>query len=150
VGGAVGSFLGCFVSVFGWGLLLWLIGRFVLRGQLDFMRAVEVAGLASAISALDTLIRLLLALVSSNPLAAPSLAMFMKDPDPSGLLYSLLSLANIMTFWVLAVRSVGLAKLAGVGFSRAAVWVFGCWGVLMGLLIGLGQALQKVFGGLAG
>lgn len=143
--GAVGAVFGSFVSLFWWGLLLWLIGRFVLKAELGFMKVLEVAGLASAISVLEALLRMLLIFGTSNPLASPSLALLMKNPEPQSKLFMLLGLLNIMTFWVLAVRSIGLAKLAGVSFARVAIWVFGIWALFSSLLIGLGAAMQAIF-----
>ncbi len=147
IGGAVGGGFMSFVTVFGWGFLLWLIGRFALKAELDFMKVVEVAGLASVISVLETLVRILLVFGFSNPLASPSLGLLMKNPDPKNTLFTLLSLVNIMTFWALAVRSIGLAKLSGVRFGKAAVWVFGIWAVITALMTSMGLAAQKAFGG---
>jgi hypothetical protein len=59
----------------------------------------------------------------------------------------LLSMVNIMTFWALVVRSIGLAKLAGVPTVRVVVWVFGAWAVVMSILTAFSMALQKGFGG---
>ena len=52
-----------------------------------------------------------------------------------------------MTFWLLAVRSVGLARLTGASVAKAAVWVFGIWIVLTGIMIGFGAAMRAAFGG---
>ena len=35
--------------------------------------------------------------------------------------------ANVFAFWLVGVLSVGLAKLAGVPFLRAAWFVFAAW-----------------------
>jgi hypothetical protein len=143
--GSIAAVFGSFASVFWWAFLLWLIGRFALKADLDFMKVVEVSGLASAISALEALVKTLLIFGLSNPMASPSLALFIKNPDPQNKLYILLSLANIMTFWVLAVRAIGLGKLTGVPFGRTAAWVFGAWAAVTGTFIGIGAALQAVF-----
>ena len=47
-----------------------------------------------------------------------------------------------MTFWLLAVRAIGLARLSGVSFAKAAVWVFGIWAAYTGFFIGLGALVQ--------
>src|SRR5262249_37229287 len=80
--GAVGAVFAGFVSVFGWAFLLWLIARWLLRVEMDFMKPVEVAGLSSVISSLEAIVKMLLVVSFSNPLASPSLALLMKDPDP--------------------------------------------------------------------
>lgn len=50
--GAVGSVIYSFVRVFSWALVLWLLGRWFLKVRFDYMKAVEVAGLASMIATL--------------------------------------------------------------------------------------------------
>lgn len=140
--GAIGAFFATAASVFGWGLVLWLIGRFCLKTPLSFMKMVEVAGLASAISMLETVVRMLLIVGFRNPLASPSLAMLLTHPDPSNQLFSLLSVLNIMTIWALVVRAIGLAKFSGVPFSRAAMWVFAFWILLMSGLLAATAGFQ--------
>jgi hypothetical protein len=136
-----------FVTPFGWGLILWLVGTRVLKGNFPFMKAVEVAGLASAITVLECLVKTLLIVGLGNLFASPSPALLVKDFDPQKPSHSLLAVANIMTFWVLAVRSIGLARLSGVPFVRAAVWVFGIWAAYTTVLIGFAAAVQAAFGG---
>jgi hypothetical protein len=143
--GAVGAVFGSFLGVFWWGLILWLIGRFALKADLGFMKVMEVAGMASAISLLEALVNTLLVFGLSNPMASTSLAMLIQNPDPQNKLYMLLSLLNIMTFWVLIVRAMGLARLAGAPTSRATTWVFGVWALQSGLVIGFAALMQALF-----
>ena len=143
--GSIGAVFGSFASLFWWALLIWLIGRFALKAELGFMKVLEVAGLASAISVLEALLKMLLVFGLSNPLASPSLALLIENPDPQNKLFMLLSLLNIMTIWVLVVRSIGLAKLTGVTFGKVAVWVFGVWALLSGLVLGFGMVMQAIF-----
>jgi hypothetical protein len=55
-----------------------------------------------------------------------------------------------MTFWILAVRGVGLARLSGVSVAKAVTWVFGIWAAYTGLLVGFGflakTALKRISG----
>ncbi len=147
IGAAAGPVLGAFASPFWWGLILWLSGTKALKGNFPYMKAVEAAGLANMIMVLETIVRTLLILLTGNLFAGPSLALAVKDFDPQNTLHSLLAVANLMLFWVLMVRSIGLARLSGVAVGRAAVWVFGIWAAYTGLLLGLGAALRAAFGG---
>ena len=135
-----------FIGIFGWAFAYWLIGRLVFKTRIAFMKMVEVTGLASAISVLQAVITTLLVVNLHNPLATPSLALLLKDPSPQNKLLGVLSMVNIMTFWVLAVRAIGLARLSGVSFVRAATWVFGVWLLFMGALMAVGIAVMAVFG----
>jgi hypothetical protein len=142
VGGFVGPLFAAFLTPFWWGLILWMVGAKVFKTQLAFMKAVEVAGLANMIGVLDAVLRTLLILGMGNLFASPSLALLVKDFDPQNTYHSLLSLVSVMTFWVLAVRSIGLSRLTGVSCVKAAVWVFGIWAAYTGFFLGLGAAIK--------
>jgi len=136
-----------FVSPFWGGLILWLFGAKAFKGNFSYMKAVEVAGLANMIGVLDAILKTLLILTLGNLFAAPSLALLVKDFNPQNPVHSLLAVVNVMTFWLLAVRSVGLARLSGVSFVKAAVPVFGVWAALTGLIVGFGFAMRAISGG---
>lgn len=134
-----------FVTPFIWGLIVWLVGAKVLKGNFSYMKAVEVVGLANMISVLDVIVRTLLIVGLGNLYAAPGLALLVKDFDPQNPVHALLSVVNVMTFWLLAVRSLGLARLTGASFVKAALWVFGVWAAYTGFFIGLGALAQAAF-----
>src|SRR5215471_7463356 len=54
--GSVGAVLNSFISVFWWALVLWLCGRWFLKARFNYMKAVEIAGLASVIIVLGMVI----------------------------------------------------------------------------------------------
>jgi hypothetical protein len=105
----------------------------------------EVAGLASMITVLETVLKTLLIIIFSNPMVSISPVVFLKNPDPQSPVLMLLALLNPMTFWLLAVRSTGLARFTGVSWTRAAAWVFGVWIVMTGILVALAIAMQMIF-----
>jgi hypothetical protein len=76
--------------------------------------------------------------------ASPSLALFVKDFDPQNSVHGLLGLVNIMVFWVLLIRSIGLARLSGASPGKSALWVFGMWGTYTGLIFGVGVVMKHV------
>lgn len=135
-----------FASPFWWGLILWL-GTKVYKGRSGFMKAVEVAGLANMIGVLETVAKTLLIVSLGNLFAAPSLVLLVKEFDPNNTLHGILAVINLMTLWALAVRAIGLARLCGASFGRAAVWVFGIWAAYTAFFIGLGVAMRAIFGG---
>ena len=57
----------------------------------------------------------------------------------------LLALVNVMTLWLLAVRAVGLARLSGASFVKAALWVLGIWAAYTGFFVGLGLLAKAAF-----
>jgi hypothetical protein len=147
VSAAAGPIFYAFITPFWWGLILWLIGTKALKDSFDYMKAVEVAGLANMIAVLEAIVKSLLIVVTGNLFASPSLALLVRDFDPQNPVHGLLSVFNLMTFWLLGVRSVGLARLSGVSFGKAAAWVFGVWAAFTGLMLALGFAIRAAAGG---
>jgi hypothetical protein len=139
-----------FVTPFIWGLFIWLVGAKVLKGGFPFMKAVEVVGLVNMISVLDAIVRTLLIIGMGNLYASPGLVLLVKDFDPQNTVHGLLAAVNVTTFWVLALRAVGLARLSNVSFTKAAAWVFGIWAAYTGFFIGLGLLLKTMFKGIGG
>jgi hypothetical protein len=143
---AAGPVFYAFITPFWWGLIFWLAGTKALKGSFTYMKAVEVAGLANMIGALEGIVKSLLIVTFGSLFASPSLALVaLKDFNPQNPVHGLLSMVNVMTFWLLAVRAIGLARLSGASFAKAAVWVFGIWALFTGSMFGLGQAMQAIF-----
>ena len=130
-----------FVRVFWWGLVLWLLGLWFLKVRFQFLKALEVAGLATMIIVLGTVVAFLLTINLSRLFATPSLGLLVSDFDATRKSHLMLGAANVFSIWVVGVMSVGLARLAGVPFLRAAWIVFGYWVAqqLFFIFCGLGQ-----------
>ena len=143
--GGAGAVLTSFLSLFWWALLLWLIARLFLKTQIGFMKVVELSGLALMIGVLGVVVKTLLIVVTGNLYAAPSLILLVKHFDPQNPVHTLLALFDAMTFWLLAVRCIGLAKLTGATLVKTALWIFGVWMVLTGVMVGFGLAMQAIF-----
>ena len=140
-----------FAGPFVWGLFLWLIGAKAFKGGFTYMKAVEAVGLANVILALEAVVRTLLVLSVNNLYATPSLALLvMKAFDPQNTLHGLLGAVNVMTFWLLAARSIGLARLSNVSVAKAAACVFGIWLAYTGFFIGLGAAVKAIMSRVTG
>ena len=139
--GAMGAVIGSFVRVIWWALVLWLFGKWFLKAQFDFGKTLEVAGLALMISVLGTIVTVLLTVNLARMFATPSLALVVRDFDATRKSHWFLAAANVFSFWQVAVLALGLARLAGVPFLRAAFLVFAYWFMQESLFIvtGLGQ-----------
>jgi hypothetical protein len=131
-----------FVLPFVWGLIVWLLGAQFFKGHFPYMKAVEVVGLANMIGVLEVVVKTLLIVGLGNLYAAPSLALLVKQFDPQNPVHGLLAAVNVMTFWLLAVRAIGLARLSGASLAKAAVWVFCIWAAYTGLFIGIAALVQ--------
>jgi len=110
-----------------WALVLWLLGRWILKVRFSFLKALEVAGLAAMIVVLGVMVTLLLTLNLANFFATPSLGHLVKDFDMARKSHLFMGAASVFSIWLVGVMSAGLARLAGVPFLRAAWVVFGFW-----------------------
>ena len=147
IGAVAGPVVAVFFFPFWRGLIFWLFGAKLFKGNFTYMKAVEVAGLANMIGVLDAIVKTLLILSLGNLFASPSLALLIKEFDPQNPVHALFAVANIMTLWALVVRSLALARLSSVSFMKAAVVVFGLWAAFTGLMIGFGFAMRAISGG---
>jgi hypothetical protein len=136
IGMVAGPVLYALVTPFWWGLLLWGLGRVIFKTPLDYMKAVEVAGLSAVVLALGAVVKTLLVVGIGNLSAGTSAVLFFKKLDPSTPTFQLVSALDVFTFWVLAVRAIGLARLTGVSTLRSATWVCGLWLAFTSLILG--------------
>jgi hypothetical protein len=145
IGAALVPVFAGFVTPFFWGLIVWGVGSGLLKGNFPYMKAVEIVGLANMVSVLEVILRTLLIVGLGNLYASTSLVLLVKEFDPQNTVHSLLALVNVMTFWLLAVRGIGLARLSGVSFAKAVAWVFGIWATYTALLFGLAFLAKTAF-----
>jgi hypothetical protein len=145
IGAALTPVIAGFVTPFFWGLIVWGVGAGLLKAKFPYMKAVEIVGLANMVNVLEIILRTLLIVGLGNLYASTSLVLLVKQFDPQNTVHSLLALVNVMTFWLLAVRGIGLARLSGVSFAKALAWVFGVWVAYTGLLVGLAYLAKAAF-----
>jgi hypothetical protein len=138
VSAAAAPVFAAFISPFWTGLVFWLVGAKFFKGSFSYMKAVEAAGLTNIIYILDSVVKGLLIFGLGSLYVSPSLVLFARNLDPTTTLYALLTAANPLTFWLLAVRSIALSRLSGASFARCALWIFGIWAVFVCLGLGLG------------
>jgi hypothetical protein len=142
--GSVGAVVAGFARLFWWGLVLWLLGRWFLKARFGYMKAVEVAGLASMITVLGMIVSMLLIVNLGKMFSTPSLALAVSDFDEKNKSHLLLGAVNVFNFWLIGVLGAGLARLAGVPFLRAVFVVLGYWIVVCLLLIFVGMGTMAL------
>ena len=132
--GSIGAVISSFVGVFWRALVLWLLGILILKARFDYLKALDVAGLATMISVLGAVVAMLLTVIFGKA-AAPSLALLVSQFDPKNPVHLLAAAANVFTFWQLGVMAAGLARLATSSFARAFALLLVVWLVLQAALI---------------
>ncbi len=131
---SMGVVFSSFARVFFWALILWLVGRWMLKSRFDYMKAVEVVGLAGMIAVLGMVVMTLLQVNFSNPAASPSLALALGEFDEKNPIHMLLAMLNLFDFWELGVLGVGLARLTGTPWARATLPLLFVWMVVSTVL----------------
>jgi len=139
IGGSISAVVVTVVRLFWWGLVLMLIARWGLKRPIPYLKAVEVAGLASMIAVLGGIVQLLLGVILGKMMATASLALLLKEFDFTKKTHFLLAAVNLFNFWLVAVMGLGLARLSGSSFARATFLLLAYWVVISLLLIGVGM-----------
>jgi hypothetical protein len=135
------------VICFGWATYLWLVGTKALGGSFGFLKAVELTGLTLVIDTLGGIVKTLLIFVTGNIMASASPILLIHPFDPTNVIHNAAAQLELFSLWALALKSLFLARLSGRSFGTCAVWVFGFWILLHGLLVGLGALGQRLGGG---
>ena len=137
---AVWTTLGFFVAA----LVLWLLGSKVYKADLDYSRAMEFAGIALMIPALNFLAGMFLigAVGKEHINFGPSV--ILSEFDQKNALHSLLSTIDLMTLWHLGVLSQGLAYFGQIPLKKAIYWMGGLWVFYKTFTILVGLAIMRV------
>lgn len=133
--GSFGAVVFNFGMVFLAGLVVWLVGAKAFKGQFNYMKAVETAGLAGMINVLGGLIAIPLAVMMGNMAMTPGPVLLVHEFNPANKLHILLSQINLVMLWYLAVLALGLARLSRVSFGKAAVCLFFIWAAFVALAV---------------
>jgi len=134
VGGAICASVG---GLFLMAVAIWLGLKIFAGSKLDYMKAVEVCGLALVIDVPQKIARTWLVTWKENMFVTVSPTLFIANPDMHNRTDVLLSMFDLIDFWWLAVLSLGLSKVASVRYRTAALITFGVWygfRILTGLL----------------
>jgi hypothetical protein len=112
-------------------LVVWLLGMVVFKAGFGYPKALEACALAGLIATLGQVVRILLALAMNNMFVTPGPAVLIHDYNPLNLLHLAAATFNVMSLWHVGVLAVGLAKLSGVSWLRAAAWLYPLWALMV-------------------
>ena len=137
--GSVSAVFMSFWLVFWRALVLWLIARLLLKVEIHYMKAVEVSALSSMILVLGGIVALLLMVIFGKMFASASLALLVSEFDIKNKMHFLLGAVNLFNIWFVAVMGLGLARLTGASWGKAASFILIYWVVISLALIGIGM-----------
>jgi len=127
-----------FGRVFLWGLVMWLIARWVFKTQIPYLKAVGVAGLVTLIMTLGGIVQLLLGMILGKMMAGVSLALFLKEFEFTNKVHFLLGAVNLFKLWAMALLGLGLARFTGSSWAKSTLFMLIYWAVFSLILIGIG------------
>jgi hypothetical protein len=139
--GSVGAVFGAFVHIFWWAFVLWLMASVVLKIKIPYMKAAEVAGLATMILVLGAIVSTLLTVITGKLGATLSPALAVSDFNVKNKLHMLLAALNVFNLWLVWVSASGLSRLTGAPFAKSLLIVAIYWlaFTLFFVVIGAGQ-----------
>ena len=131
-----------FIAFFVVSLVWLLVGKFALKSDFDYTRAMAVTGLADWIAAVGLIFAIVIAVLTSRIDGGLQLGMLV-PMDPQNTAYVIMSKIDLFTLWSLAVVSIGLGVFSGKKGLRPLIWVLGIW--IIWVIVSVG--FTKVFFG---
>jgi len=133
IAGATGAVM---VFLFAQGFVLWVVDRFLLRTNTDFMRFVEISGVAQIISVLSAIARMFIVQATGEVQLGTSLALLLADFDPANPVHLLINNLELFFLWYLGVVALGISTVTRASLVKSLVAVAVFW-VLLASLVAL-------------
>ncbi len=130
--GSIGALVVCTAMLFIVALVLMLLGRYAFGAVVEFMKMVEVSGLASVIMIVSSVAKMFVVVATGRMELGLTPALFVSEFDPKNHTHVLLNLPDVTMLWYVGVVALGLARVSGVSWLRAALWLYPIWLVLVG------------------
>jgi hypothetical protein len=124
---AVGLCVATFAAAFWSALVIWLIGRVVLKTAFSFLKALEVVSLSGSVLILGAIVTALLIAATGDASARPALSLFLRNVPPGNALRRVAGILDCFELWAVAILTIGLSKLSAVTVKESAFWVLGYW-----------------------
>ena len=150
LGGVVGPLFGGAIAPFLGGFVLWTIGTLIFKKSFSYLKGVEASGLTMVVAGLGALVKGLLCAAMGTMFASPGLVLLVKPVDPANLLHMFLLTFDAFAIWGMILSGIALAKLSGVSFVKAFVWVCGVTLVITGGLLTFSWAMQHLAARMSG
>jgi hypothetical protein len=126
ISGSVVTLIYAFGVPFFWGFFIWLLGTKVFKGDFEYMKGVEAAGLGTIIYALAAVVGGLVSL-TMNKMVTLTPALFLADFDMTNKAHLALAALNPFYIWFVCVMAVSISVLAGISWKKPAALLLGLW-----------------------
>lgn len=104
-----------------------LAGKLLLKSTVSFQKILEVFGLSFFVSAVVSLLSIVIVVAMGSMYASLSPTLFIDDFDPLNKQHKLLAALNVLEFWSMYVVAVGLAKTWNTTMGKPIGVVGGVW-----------------------
>lgn len=141
---SAGVLLGTPFWLFAKALVVWLLGRFLFKAQVGYLKCLEVCGLTGMITVLGVVVTTLLAFALGSVYAVPGPSLLLREFDATKAAHLLLAALNLITLWYLVVLAIGLGRLCRISALRPFIVLFLGWAVLAGASIWLATLAQRL------
>jgi hypothetical protein len=111
---------------FFWGLIIWMLCSMFYKADIEYMKAVEAAGLVSVIYILATVVGSLVS-IAMGKMISISPAFFLSDFDMTNRNHMILAALNPFYLWYVVVVAVSVSVLANVPVRKPLVWCLLVW-----------------------
>jgi hypothetical protein len=111
---------------FFWGFIIWILCSKVYKADIEYMKAVEAAGLVSVIYILATVVGSLVS-IAMGKMISFSPAYFLSDFDMTQRNHMILAALNPFYLWYVVVVAVSVSVLANVPVRKPLVWCLLVW-----------------------
>jgi hypothetical protein len=125
--GSGAAILASVAGLFLMGVGIWLALKCCTGSKPNYMKVVEICGLALLIDVPQKLLRVCLVLWKESLLATASPTLLLAHPSTTNKAHIFLSMIDVVDFWWLAVLSLGVSKVASIRYRTAAFITFGVW-----------------------
>lgn len=115
------------VSLYAYSGAYMIAGKFMVKSTVPYSKLLEVVGLSLYVSAVVSLLSMVIIVAMGSLYASLSPALFISDFDPMNKQHKLMAAFNLLEFWNLAVIGVGLSKVWNTSLGKALGVVGGLW-----------------------
>lgn len=125
--GAVGVAIVITFSLFAYSGVYFLAGKFAYKSTVPFNKVLEVYGLSFYVSAVVSLLTIVIVVSMGSLYASLSPALLISDFDPMNKEHKMMAAFNLLEFWNLYVVGVGLSKVWNTSLGKSLGVVGGIW-----------------------
>jgi hypothetical protein len=123
-----------FASPFFWGFFVWLVASVICKAEVEYMKGVEAAGLASVVYILATVVGSLVS-IAMGKMTFISPAYFIGEIDMTNRNHMMLAALNPFYLWYVGVLAVSISVLANVRVWKGLVWLLVFWVAIRALML---------------